>query len=356
MRNVRSLALIAMFASYTCDATGADAQTRYSLTVLDTGGSFAAPWAINNSGVVVGSVDGKAAFIGTDGYTFIDIPGVTESYARAVNDNGSVVVERTQNYNDYASYLVTTNRITQIVGPSGTNVSVYGLNNVDQVAGTTRIGSAQVAGFYGSLDSLHAAGNSLLAINDAGTAVGWASGGGAYSVGSQGETNLGTLGGNFAQAWDINQKGQIVGESYTDGYSGQRGFIFTNGVMTEISLPTWRDAIAYNINEVGLVIGDANTESSGRQAWLYDGTNISYLNDLVDDRNGFNMTYARGLNDAGQIVGFGHYSNFMGGSAYLLTPLNSVPEPATWAMMIGGMGLVGGAMRRRRISAKISFA
>lgn len=33
-----------------------------------------------------------------------------------------------------------------------------------------------------------------------------------------------------------------------------------------------------------------------------------------------------------------------------------VPEPATWAMMIAGFGLVGGAMRYRRGSAKIAFA
>jgi hypothetical protein len=33
----------------------------------------------------------------------------------------------------------------------------------------------------------------------------------------------------------------------------------------------------------------------------------------------------------------------------------AVPEPATWAMMIGGFGMVGGAMRRRR-SVKVSFA
>jgi hypothetical protein len=32
-----------------------------------------------------------------------------------------------------------------------------------------------------------------------------------------------------------------------------------------------------------------------------------------------------------------------------------VPEPATWAMMIGGFGMVGGAMRRRRVSTKVSF-
>jgi hypothetical protein len=27
-----------------------------------------------------------------------------------------------------------------------------------------------------------------------------------------------------------------------------------------------------------------------------------------------------------------------------------VPEPATWAMMLGGFGLLGGAVRRRRTS------
>ena len=32
----------------------------------------------------------------------------------------------------------------------------------------------------------------------------------------------------------------------------------------------------------------------------------------------------------------------------------AVPEPATWAMMIGGFGLVGGAMRRR--ATRISYA
>jgi len=51
-----------------------------------------------------------------------------------------------------------------------------------------------------------------------------------------------------------------------------------------------------------------------------------------------------------------------GGAAYGLNELRvfeyeapaAVPEPASWAMMIGGMGLVGGSMRRRR--ARPSFA
>lgn len=33
-----------------------------------------------------------------------------------------------------------------------------------------------------------------------------------------------------------------------------------------------------------------------------------------------------------------------------------VPEPATWAMMIGGFGMVGGSMRYRRRQTKVSYA
>jgi PEP-CTERM motif len=32
------------------------------------------------------------------------------------------------------------------------------------------------------------------------------------------------------------------------------------------------------------------------------------------------------------------------------TIFRTVPEPASWAMMIAGFGLVGGAMRRRKVS------
>jgi hypothetical protein len=33
-----------------------------------------------------------------------------------------------------------------------------------------------------------------------------------------------------------------------------------------------------------------------------------------------------------------------------------VPEPATWAMMVGGFGLVGGAMRRRKSQIRVTYA
>ncbi|MBX9874993.1 MAG: PEPxxWA-CTERM sorting domain-containing protein [Beijerinckiaceae bacterium] len=34
----------------------------------------------------------------------------------------------------------------------------------------------------------------------------------------------------------------------------------------------------------------------------------------------------------------------------------AVPEPASWAMMIGGFGVMGAAVRYRRREAKVSFA
>jgi len=47
-------------------------------------------------------------------------------------------------------------------------------------------------------------------------------------------------------------------------------------------------------------------------------------------------------------------------SAVLVTNLqgftSAVPEPASWAMMIGGFGMVAGSMRAKRARARVSFA
>ncbi|MEO5493399.1 MAG: NF038122 family metalloprotease [Sphingomonas sp.] len=51
-----------------------------------------------------------------------------------------------------------------------------------------------------------------------------------------------------------------------------------------------------------------------------------------------------------------NYATKSTASIFATTP-NQVPEPATWAMMIVGFGLMGGAMRRnRKVTARIRFA
>lgn len=45
-----------------------------------------------------------------------------------------------------------------------------------------------------------------------------------------------------------------------------------------------------------------------------------------------------------------------GGAAIELESLGAIPEPVTWAMMIGGIGVVGGSVRRRRANVSVSYA
>jgi hypothetical protein len=52
------------------------------------------------------------------------------------------------------------------------------------------------------------------------------------------------------------------------------------------------------------------------------------------------------FSDTGQAVG----------ATFLSRSLTAVPEPASWAMMIGGFGAIGGAARYRRRKANPTFA
>ena len=60
-----------------------------------------------------------------------------------------------------------------------------------------------------------------------------------------------------------------------------------------------------------------------------------------DINNGPSDAYANGSSLAGV---YGPTSS----TAFSLTSGGAVPEPASWALMVGGFGLVGGAMRARR--------
>ncbi|MBB3691801.1 FxDxF family PEP-CTERM protein [Sphingomonas sp. BK580] len=56
------------------------------------------------------------------------------------------------------------------------------------------------------------------------------------------------------------------------------------------------------------------------------------------------------------VTGYSRGNGAYGGQA-TFTPISSaVPEPATWAMMIMGFGVVGYAMRRRRTAVRFSQA
>lgn len=80
------------------------------------------------------------------------------------------------------------------------------------------------------------------------------------------------------------------------------------------------------------------------------------VNDGTQAGSDYDLAYASPkFSHAGYALGAGTYSvtatvslspySGGGGAAELVS--TAVPEPATWAMMIGGIGLVGGTLRRR---------
>ncbi|BAK64758.1 hypothetical protein SLG_00830 [Sphingobium sp. SYK-6] len=80
---------------------------------------------------------------------------------------------------------------------------------------------------------------------------------------------------------------------------------------------------------------------------LIDGTNLDLFNG--EDANGTWKLFISDVNlfDAGSVQGVTL-------SIEALTPPPAVPEPATWAMLIGGFALTGLAMRRS--ATRVSFA
>src|SRR2546421_6024179 len=156
--------------------------------------------------------------------------------------------------------------------------------------------------------------------------------------------DLGDLPGGYdlSQGNAINNRGQVTGISYTA--TGSRAFLWTPNSPNDSSsamialgvLPWATDSEGLAINSRGDVVGEAQTiDRFGAFLWTPEEGMLD-LQTLIDlGRDGWKLTRAHGINDAGQIVGFGYYDPtgvYIGNRrAFLLTP---IPEPTPVAVMI----------------------
>jgi probable HAF family extracellular repeat protein len=109
-------------------------------------------------------------------------------------------------------------------------------------------------------------------------------------------TDLGTLGGNTAQAYDINEAGHVVGYAYTASLK-QHGFLWADGQMTDLgNLPTGSSSKAFGLNDTGQVVGYA-AGGGNNHAFLWEA---GVMTDLLPVPQ---HSSANAVNDAGQIVG-----------------------------------------------------
>ena len=182
-------------------------------------------------------------------------------------------------------------------------------------------------------------------------------------------TNLTSLGDGtrFSQAFAINEENEIVGSSSTGQTVGQligttsttsitRAFLWDEGIIAEL-LPfnlytptnngstTNYHSVANDINDSDLIVGNSQrTAGSAAIATLWENGVPIDLNIFLPSGSGWVLTSAEGINDQGDIVGFGTF----GGStrAFLL---HSVPEPGSAVLLlIGGLSLLAGNRRALR--------
>ncbi len=135
------------------------------------------------------------------------------------------------------------------------------------------------------------------------------------------------LGVSFAPQ-SINNSGQITGQSelpVVDSIAVAHAFLYSGGTMTDLgTLDTPGNSSGMAINGLGQITGWTSTPS-GTHAFVYDGGTMTDLNSLIDPSSGWLLSEGLGINDQGQITGYG-YINGGPQHAFLLTP---VPEPSS---------------------------
>jgi probable HAF family extracellular repeat protein len=353
-------------------ASPAQGAARYTVTVLDppSGALGATPLAINDGGQTVGVMftPDRRAFLYENGGLMRDLGSLSanaSSAAYAINSHGQIAGDSQVTTYAQHAVLFSSDGSVQDLGTLGGSVShASGINDLGQVVGGAALANGQSHAFVYTqkqgmqdLGTLGGSGGTAHAINNAGTVVGHAylSGMSAYHAfrytAADGMRDLGTLGGQNSVANDINTAGQIVGYSDLSSTPGVHHAALWNsdGSLTDLGSLSSYYSEANAINDAGLVVGVAQMNAQGvRHAFLWNGSAMLDLNDLIDPMPGRVLYGAADINSSGQIVVAGSLSPYNGLGAFLLTP---VPDPATLILLSAGLlGILARPRRGRRRS------
>lgn len=283
--------------------------------------------AVNNSGVVVGSVQGSAvsAFVWTrdGGFSILPPPpgGGNVNVAMDINDAGVIVGwgGAGDAVNDQA-WIYRNGQYTLLGTLTGYNgAKPMAINNLDEIVGlATRSGGYD--SFYwsdatGIVDVTPESMAELYDINDAGLACGgrdFSSGGGVkiWNLRTGEAIDYGTLpeADNYGLGRGFNEAGELVGYS-TDVQGSEHlhhGLFLSEGqsMLAIPGIPS-NSSVARSINEHGVVVGNGITQSgSNGNAWVWHSDfGGMRLYDRVDNKLEFNgLRGAFSINDRGAIV------------------------------------------------------
>jgi len=295
--------------------------------------------AVNNSGIVVGETGpgnltnptGNA--FSWDGVTTTNLTTLGGAFSGAYDINDAGQITGFSNI-DPLGYTPTVHRTNAFIYENGTMTNLgtvssptgysrgHGINDAGEIAGR-----ASLVDFENSQKhqaTWDAAGN--ISSNDPGVGI--------YSTGQQ-----------------INNDGVVVGLAYDDNAAitnfdraavwDSNGFHF----MDDLGSGHGR---AWSINDDGVIVGFSYDSAFAQLATVsYDGQNVIDLNTVVTNlmNAGFSkLLSAYDINELGQIVGYGELTTGET-QAFLLTP-TAVPVPAAAWLFGSAIALLGWARRR----------
>jgi probable HAF family extracellular repeat protein len=264
-------------------------------------------YGINNNLQVVGLsfVTGLEphAFLAQEGFPIVDLGslGGGNSVANDINDVGMVTGQSWTNDNSSHAFIWTSGLMRDIGTLGGKNSVGRSINFHGQVAGESEIGAGSTTRAFRFTEA-------------------------------DGMVDLGALvGGTNSSAYGINNNGQVVGESATGpiirssvrsrGFSfyGTHAFLWTEGVgMMDLGFGGGTSR-ATAINNYEVVVG-WSTRVNGTDyafSWTRAGGMVD-LNTLLPLNSGWVLMEANGINDKGQITGYGLHNG--AGRAFRLSP------------------------------------
>jgi probable HAF family extracellular repeat protein len=228
----------------------------------------------------------------------------------------------------------------------------YGINATGQVVGQDANNGSSRAFVYDAANGMIDL-NSLIdptsgwhlvsaaAINDAGQITGYgfvSSTGywGAYIFDEGMVLDLGTVAGMESRGSVINAAGQVAGQLLTEQSHAISHAFFYDGAPHDLGTLGGANSEALGINDLGQVVGWSATSNGTSHAFIYDHMHgMIDLNSLIDPELGWSLSFASGINNAGQIVGGGNLNG-----QYFAVVLTPVPEPSTLALIACGLAAI----------------
>lgn len=315
---------LALVAPGLCAKTKAPKGPKYQVTDLGTlGGSWSRASDINDRGQVVGEASCKPdatgyeishAFLWDDGRMYdLGTPRKDQSScAHAINNRGQVVgTGYDLDDGDQHPFLWQNGRMNRLAIPYDLGCEAMSISDSGRIALVADVHPYFDAYLLDKRMTMRVCKQGCAyGINNEGVVVGnCESQAFAWYGGSM--LTLGSLGGSWSTACSVNNKGQVVGYGETPPmYTGPvHAFIWQDGKLTDLGLGQ-----ALDINDLGQVVGFSETDL----AILWDNGTKYLLNDQIPSNSGWSLVSVCGINNHGDIVGWGWYKGEE--HAVLLTP------------------------------------